>query len=53
MDQELFNSMMREAVKCLQEEGLLPVKEKEEEADKDEFSKETKILQDAGLLPRK
>ena len=53
MDQELFNSMMREAVRCLQEEGLLPVKEKEGEADKNEVSKETKILQDAGLLPRK
>ena len=60
-NQELFNFMMEKAVVYLQEKGYLPKSAAESTKETDEnywndpknVEKETKILRNAGLLPRK
>lgn len=53
-NQELFNTMMENAIVYLQGKGLLPKSVDLEEAELERENKRiTKMLQDQGLLPRK
>lgn len=53
-NQELFNTMMENAIVYLQGKGLLPKSEDIEQAELEREGKRiTKMLQDRGLLPRK
>ena len=53
-NQEIFNTMMENAIVYLQSKGLIPTtSEREEAQQKRETERITKMLQDSGLLPRK
>lgn len=59
--QELFNSMMENAIVYLQDKGYLPKQAAQSQNDPDDFDwdspegvkRQTEILQRAGLLPKK
>lgn len=59
--QELFNSMMENAIVYLQDKGYLPKQAAQSQNDPDDFDwdspegvkRQTEILQKAGLLPKK